>query len=121
MSMEMASPSSDASAGTIQSAYDGRADFERSMRHVCEHLARGRRFKWEQKLLAVLGVVLIVLSILKMISLAFPEVQGRFIHGEYLLWGWAVVLPWSAWYLWRISRLHQRVIERRLCFCCGLS
>src|SRR4030095_15756424 len=34
---------------------------------------------------------------------------------------WLIWLPWSVWYLVRITSLPRRVITRRLCFCCGCS
>ena len=58
----------------IPSIYTEQLAYERAIADAAEQLARGRRFRWERELLAVAGIVLLIDTILKLISLLDPDI-----------------------------------------------
>src|SRR5262245_42332567 len=89
----------DSERQAVQSIYTSQPAYEHAIADAAEQLARGGRFRWEREILAVTGVVLVVDSILKLISLLYPDIGDRFIPSAWLVRAWLIWLPWSAWYI----------------------
>ncbi len=101
------------------SVYDDRAQFERIITNAAEHLARGRRFRRERELLAVIGLYLTVFTVLALIGRLLAGGRVPLIPAKLLFGAWALYVPWWLWYLHRVNKLGERIVDRRLCLCCG--
>lgn len=118
-----ASPKSgdDSAPSILVSSYKTQEQFDATLEAAAQRLARWRGLRLQWYLLTVAGVVLIVLTIIKVIISAISAESGAFIQTNYLLWAWAIAVGWCLLYFRSMRRLADRIIDRRLCLRCAAS
>ncbi len=105
----------------LVSSYKTQEQFDAALEAAAQRLARWRGLRLQWYLLTIAGVVLIVLTIIKVIISAISAESGVFIPTNYLLWAWLIGVTWCLLYFRSMRRLSDRIIDRRLCLRCAAS
>ena len=118
-----ASPKSgdDSPPSILVSSYKSQEQFDAAIEAAAQRLARWRGLRLQWYLLTIAGVVLIVLTIIKVIISAVTAESGVFIPTNYLLWAWTIAVGWCLLYSRGMRRLSDRIIDKRLCLRCAAS
>lgn len=114
-------PGDDSAPLALVSSYKTQEQFDAALEAAAQRLARWRGLRLQWYLLTIAGVVLIVLTIIKVIISAISAESDAFIPTNYLLWAWAIAVGWCLLYFRSMRRLSDRIIDRRLCLRCAAS
>ncbi len=118
-----ASPKSgdDSPPSILVSSYKSQEQFDAAIEAAAQRLARWRGLRLQWYLLTIAGVVLIVLTIIKVIISAISAESGAFVPTNYLLWAWVIAVGWCLLYFRSMRRLSDKIVDKRLCLRCAAS
>ena len=105
----------------ILSSYKSQEQFDEALEAASQRLARWRGLRLQWYALTVGGVLLIVLTIIKLFTELVSIEPEIFIPSAYFWWAWVVALAWCGLYFRSMRRLADKIIEQRLCLRCGAS
>lgn len=111
----------DSAPSILVSSYKTQEQFDAALEAAAQRLARWRGLRLQWYLLTIAGVVLIVLTIIKVIISAISEESGVFIQTSHLSWAWLIGVTWCLLYFRSMRRLSDKIIDRRLCLRCAAS
>jgi hypothetical protein len=103
------------------SAYRDHQHFEETIHEAASRITRWNGLLLQWYVLTVGGVILIVLTLLKLFAMEIIVEPGAFLSGPLLLVGWTLALSWTWLYNFQVRSFSQRIIDKRLCLRCGKS